>query len=461
MSNWTINRRRFLAGSGAAFLLPLFEQFAPRAKASATGADPKRFVSLYMPSGTYNLKGDAVWYPSTGALSAGTLPLVLSPFAANLADFSILKHVGMSARNLAGQNHPAGHVSAVTTWLTSSVYTDPWNANHCTVPGPSVDQAIATAAGKPALVTHAGCHGNDPDSTPFDYGNYVSYNNGKAIEPNKNPVDLYKGLFGSLVTPPPATAIPKNHSVLDSALNDLKDLKSRLGVSDNLKLDDYLTGLRAIETKYFSAPGTPPLAQCSPGAAPAASLNNVDNDGRFQDYVARVQAFFDVFVLAFKCDVTRSVSFMFDGDTSERTLNLQVPPGLNYGNVALNGGNHSGVSHFSSNAMGREKCISRDRLYVSLMMYLVNGLKAATDPSGSRILDNTLIFGGYAVDDGSHGAGGPSEGAPIILAGGRNLIHPGFSYEASFDLRDLHFTMANKMGLGINSFAGSSTLVGV
>ena len=473
MNNWRISRRTFISGLGVAFTLPLLESLAPRRAKAAGASDPRRFVSLYMPSGTYNVKGDAVWYPAAGALTKN-LPLVLSPFAANIGDFSVLMHPRCSARDNTGSSfyqitgRGAGHVSAVTTWLSQTGLTDP-NSSQCSVPGSSFDQMVADANKGSVLVMSGGCSSGSVDNTPFDYSNYVSYKSGQPLEPHKNPVDLYKNVFAGLVStggstpppPPPASAAARNHSILDGAVGDIAELQGKLGKNDRAKLDDYFTSIRNLETKLYNA-GVPVGGGCTGGMVPDASVDNVDQNGDLSaSYITRVQAFFDMIVLAFKCDLVRAVSFMYDGDGCQRHFNGAVPPGLVYGNVSLTAELHTGISHYGQNDNGREKCITRDRFYMALMTYLLNGLKGATDPSGSPILDNTIVLGGFNVVDGNHNDG-QEEGVPMVVGGGRNFMHPGNCFDlAGADMKDLFYTFSTYLNMGVPNYQGSTKVLAI
>jgi hypothetical protein len=250
----------------------------------------------------------------------------------------------------------------------------------------------------------------------------------------------------------------RNHSVLDTAVGDIKELQSKLGKSDRAKLEDYFSSVRALETRlYASGAGA---SGCSGGVVPAGTLNNVDQNGDLSGtYIARVQAFFDMIVLAFKCDLTRSVSFMYDGDGCQRHFNSAVPSSLVYGNVSLTAELHTGISHYGQNPQGREKCITRDRLYLMLMFYLVDKLKGATDASGTPILDNTIILGGFNVVDGNHNDG-QQEGTPMVVAGGKSFMHPGNCFDlGGADMKDLFYTFNTYLGLGLTNFKGSSTVL--
>ena len=455
MSNWKIDRRRLLTGAGAIFALPLLESVVAKTAWAKGDPDPRRFVSLYMPNGTYNIRGDAVWYPQAGALT-GNLPEVLSPFKDHIGDFSVLMHPSCKARDSTGQG---GHVSAITTYLSQRVATD-FGSTQCTVPGSSFDQRVADTTQKPLLVLSGGCNTDNPDNTPFDYADYISFKNGQPNQPHKNPVALYKLMFANLVATP-GKAVPaavRNRSILDSSLADIKDLQSKLGKNDNRKLDDYFTSVRALETKLS---GIPPktASGCSPGTSPGSALDNVDlNGNQSGNYISRVQAFFDMIVLAFKCDLVRSISFMFDGETCQRQNN-PCPPNLLYNSASLTGVLHTGISHYGQNGPGgRDKTISRDRMYLSLFFYLLDALKQSTDASGSSILDNTIVLQGFGVEDGQHT--NAAEGVPMVVGGGRNFMHPGQCIDlAGADMTDLFYTFSTYLQLGWSSFEGSSRLL--
>ena len=463
--SWKIDRRRLLTGAGAIFALPLLESLFSKTAVARGAADPLRFVSLYMPNGTYNVTGDAVWYPQnlqTGPLTAGMFNQrsVFAPFSGELSNFSILMHPACLARDKAASKVPdgGGHVSAVTTWLSQSIFTDV-NSAQCTVPGSSFDQMVADTLNKPNLVMHGGCNDSNPDGITFNYSDYVSFNNGQPNEPHKNPVELYKAMFANLVPMQnmPVAAAARNHSILDSSLADIKDMQSKLGKTDQQKLDDYMTSVRNLELKIFNAPMA---TACTPGSPPSASLDNVDLDGSLSNvYDQRVQAFFDMVALAFKCDLVRSVSFQYDGETCGRQNN-PCPANLVYQGADLTGQLHIGISHYGQNSNGDIKCVSRDRNYLSLAFYLMDALKQAIDPSGSTILDNTIVLAGFNVTDGQHT--GNAEGTPMIVGGGKNFMHPGNCFDLKgADMKDLFYTFSTFLKLGWSNYQGSSTLLSI
>jgi hypothetical protein len=107
MSNYHLSRRRFITSTGAMFVLPMLESLFAT-KASAAMNDPRRYVGIYMPNGTYNRPGRQIWYPPTGALTSN-LPEVLQPFSANLADFTVIKKM-----KVIGGDHASGNSGFMT-----------------------------------------------------------------------------------------------------------------------------------------------------------------------------------------------------------------------------------------------------------------------------------------------------------------------------------------------------------
>ena len=480
--DWTIRRRHLLTGAGAVLALPFLESIMKRRAFGAGTSDPRRFVSIYMPSGTYNVQGDAVWYPPLGPLQTSALPPVLSPFTANLGDFSVIMHQGCNARDQASNTLGlGGHSSACSTWLSQAIMTDA-NASQCTIPGSSFDVLYAntTPAQKDVLVIQGGCSAGPGDGAPnFDYTDTVSVTNGNLNPSIKNPFQLFTNTFASLGSkPPPVPTVnaARNHSILDFSLSEVNDMQSKLGKSDNQKLDAYLTSVRKLESDLYGM-GASSGSGCAPGTPPDMSTNTDDSDGADSAaYNARIQAFFDLVVLAFQCDLYRSVSFMFDAEAAQRQNN-QCPASLVYGNADLTGVLHTGISHYGQVDNGRAKCISRDREYVYLFTYLLNALKGAMDPSGSTLLDNTAVLMGFNVTDGMHT--NMWEGQPLVLGGGKNLgFHPGNCIDMrtnqgppqrfsnnnnygpgglpnSYDMTDIYWTIGNALGMQTSAVKGT------
>ena len=279
-----------------------------------------------------------------------------------------------------------------------------------------------------------------------------------------NPVDLYRKVLAQVViTPPSGPVADHRKSILDLTLAETQALQARLGKNDKRKLGDYLTSLRAMEMRLGQGPGAVP-ASCSTPGAPSPALDNSDPDGSQTDFAGRVKAMFDVVTFAFKCDLTRSVAVSFDGDNVNRRIQ-GVPASLMYmGADIRDAGTHS-LSHFENASEGigegRNKCITRDRFYLSRIFHHVDQLKQATDASGSPLLDNTVIDAGYSVRDGNH-SDGQEAGVPRIVSGGRNFMKPGNAYDCSGnDRRDFLYTLSARLGMSLPDFKGSTKVMNI
>jgi Protein of unknown function (DUF1552) len=467
VKNWKLGRRHLLTGVGTIFALPLLEKWAGKTARADTPVDPRRFLCMYMPNGTYNPTSDPAWQLPIGPLAKSIgASLPLSPFTAYQGDITVLSKLRQSVRDKTNDKlyqanvngGGGGHSAASCSFLSGQIIGDP-AATVCTIPGSSIDQLIGAKVGKPVIAVSGGAGANQPtDGSNFDCLSSVSFKNGDRVVPTTNPMTLYKNMFQNLVggTPPPPRAAARNKSILDACRGDIAELKGGLGKNDNAKLDQYFTAVRALETSLAGPGGT----LCAPIGPPSADLDNSDTSGTMQNYIPRMKSFMDMIALGFQCDIVRSASLMFDNESGgSRHLNAQVPSQLVYGSSDMTGDLHTGISHYSSNANGKAKCITRDRLYLSLVGYMIDKLKAAKDPSGSAVLDNTAIVAGFGVIDGSHDVGG-SAGAPVMLVGGRNFFSPGQVIDASgYDLNDVYFTIGSALGLGATDYYGFKTVV--
>lgn len=447
MSNYKISRRHFLTSSGTIFTLPLLESLIPFSSAFAQAAgDPKRFVSIYLPNGTCNRSGRSIWWTNPGTMSAGNTSIAYSPFAANYGD--IININGL--RNISWNQHGGDdHEASAKTFLTCEP-----NINSGTN---SFDQIIADRVGKPSLVLSGGATNAD---LPGD--RYVAYKNGVGNQGISNPWDLYRSLFSQLVpstgTGTTTPVLSGDKSVLDSAIADFNSLNAKLSKSDRAKMEEFLTAVREVERKIAQTQPPPPS---STGCQKPTLSQDVDSsDSRNNGlYLPKLYAMNDLIKQAFACDLTRSVSIMLDMETSMRQF-VSAPTHLRYNGTDINyvGGAHISISHAIENELGFNRAATRDRVYLAVVMDLVNKLKAGVDPSGSRILDNTIIFAGFGVSDGNH-QNHPNR-RPLVLAGGRNMMTLGRSITlGNNDYKDLYYTIASKLGLGLSNFRGSSTMI--
>ena len=88
-------------------------------------------------------------------------------------------------------------------------------------------------------------------------------------------------------------------------VEDTTKLQAKLGARDVLKLDEFLTGVRELETRIQDLD---PASQCGVPDRPGGTYN----------VTQKAQIMSDLMVLAFQCDMTRVQSFMLANAGSGR-----------------------------------------------------------------------------------------------------------------------------------------------
>ena len=187
------------------------------------------------------------------------------------------------------------------------------------MPGESFDVTIANKIGKTTrfkmLTTTAT---GDIQAT-------VSYNGQNSPNaPEVSPLKFYTRVFGpdfqdpnaATFTPDPRVMVRK--SVLSGyVLEDLKTLESQVGAADKARLDQHLTGIRAIERQLDQRLSKPePIDACKKAAAlkgePAAGIE-------IETLQARHKLMTDILVMAMVCDQTRVFNMAYTGTSTLTT----------------------------------------------------------------------------------------------------------------------------------------------
>ena len=367
LTTW-ISRRHVLATGTAVIALPAFESLGfRRCVAAAAGATPpKRLVFLGFGWGVT----EDEWYPKIGEPGAGyTLPAMLEPLAKHKADFSIVQ--GLWNR-LTGNGHYGS-----TFWLTgANEYGAPGQSFYNSV---SVDQVAARSLGTETRFESlaldcgeaAGGSGHGP-------GLSLSWDSrGKPVGGPRNPVEAFHRLFAKETTPleQQKALLGQRRSILDNALENARDLGRTLGSTDQDKLDEYLQGIRDLETrlsrdeKWIGAPRPEPsLDEPKPGLA-----------GREE-----IALMYDVIVAAIQTDSTRVLTYRQPVTTLLTSMGLKTE------------------AHTMSHYHGRpgdvvESSRKRDLAQSELLVGLIKKLKDTKEPDGSTLFDHTTVVYGSNI----------------------------------------------------------------
>jgi hypothetical protein len=217
-----------------------------------------------------------------------------------------------------------------------------------------------------------------------------------------------------LVLPPDELARQRAHkqSVLDGATADANALRAKLGKSDRDKLDQYLSGVTALEKKIF----TNSTCSVAPPATPGVLTNDgMPNDVSTTGVSAHVDTMFDLVAHAFACDLTRSVTFMLPdgGFTNWQFMGFADQ--------------HHALTHDADNPTVDPNCGLTNGQKIDAICtweaqrvaHLLSALDSIQDTDGKTLLDNTLVFISSDVGDAaihSH------DTMPVLIAGGGGTV---------------------------------------
>jgi hypothetical protein len=428
-----LSRRTVLRGIGTAIALPWLEAMAPRTLlASSAAPPPVRMAFFFVPNGQ-NMDG---WkMPKTPGL-----PETLAPLK-NVAS-KVLIISGLAQRAAESGGDGAGdHARDSAAYLTGvrPKKTDGKDLRA----GVSADQFAAQQVGHETrlpsleLGTQEGAQSGNCDSGySCAYSSNISW-----ITPSQpaakeiDPLALYIRLFGDPKARQSEQEIAREaayaRSLLDLALDEAKSLRSRLGASDQAKLDEYLESVRAIEKQIQgnAAPKNPPADLEAPG-------------GRPQDYGQHLRVMLDLLAAAFQTDTTRIATFMLANSGSNRT----------FPSIGINEGHHT-LSHHGGSKDKLDKIKKIDLFYMQQFAYFLEKLERVKEERGT-LLDNAMIVYGGAISDGNRHN---HDELPILLAGrGGGTIASGRHLKANGSLCGLFLSMFDRMKVRTASFGDTS-----
>src|SRR5262249_20113145 len=159
-------------------------------------------------------------------------------------------------------------------------------------------------------------------------------------------------------------------SVLDFVLAETRSMQERLAPGDKDKLDQYLTGVRELESRIEKAErfgdAADPSIDTPPGIPP--------------DYAEYMQLMFDLVILAFQTDSTRVATLMLAHDGSNRSFDQ----------IGVFEGHHD-LSHHQNRKEWVDKVADIDQWYVRQFAAFLDKLGKHKDNDGKTLLYNSMI----------------------------------------------------------------------
>lgn len=216
------------------------------------------------------------------------------------------------------------------------------------------------------------------------------------LAPEANPRLVFEKLFGGGSGAERAEnlrqRLARRKSVLDFVLADVNQLNRDLGRNDRQKLDDYLAGIRKIETQIEKAERfqMPEPSRSEPSGVP-------------EDHAAHVDLMYELMALAFQTDSTRVVSFAVAPEGSNRP----------FPTLGISEGHHF-LTHHSGNEEKILKVAQIERWYMERFARFLQTLDGMKDADGTSVLHNSMIVYGCAIGDGNKHN---HDELPVVLAG--------------------------------------------
>lgn len=429
-----INRRTVLRGLGACIALPWLEVMGNKTWAAAAGqTDPARLACFYIPGGINHY----AWFPEETGFNYAIAPSH-KPLEHRRDQFSVLTNLSHIEGRISGHVHPYNWLTGHNINLTPGTITN-------TI---SMDQVAAEHIGRtylPSLV--------------------LSFNDGvgtTTLSRNALGVDIpatgnYRTVFENLF--PPADAdqlraaqarLALDRSILDTALEDVKDLQRNLGTADRRRLDQYLESVRGVETRLDQREeildrGRPEFDEKSVRLDPQSKSSMREH----------IELMMDLIALAFQTDMTRVVTQSLGGEG-----------GPNYDDYKdwskTAGGQLRGAHDFHHKGTGNRGADNpdvkvmgyRDQMFCACLARLMDRLAEIEAHDGSLLDHTVLLLGGSQISSHSGGS------FPMLLAGGKKL---GFKHGQHVKWKsnersasDLYLTILQQLGCRVESFKEST-----
>ena len=393
----SLDRRRFLRGSGVALALPWLESLAGATGRLARRARPKRFACIYFPDGVpmplaedpaYQ---DWAWFPHGGGKEF-TFTKCLEPLEPLRRDLTVLS----------GLSHPSaraihGHSNA-DQFLTGAA-TGPRGTYQNSI---SLDQEFAAHVGGETRFASLVMSTEGGTGTPRGAHTLSFDRNGRAIPAANKPKQIFDALFVTSDRDA-ARRLALDQSALDDLLLDAKALRQKLSGGDQQVLDEYLDSVRETEQKIEKAKRWVNIP------LPTVDPHDLVLDISPDESRAYLQAMYGLMHLAFQTDSTRVATYQIGrengigiSDHLSRAVGFPLAHQLTHETKKPDGWKNFGTySRFLSEEVGR----------------FVAKLKATPEASGDgNLLDNTLVLFGSASS-----AFHLSRNYPLILLGGGNM----------------------------------------
>lgn len=390
------SRRRFLGSAAAILGLPYLPSVVERdAIAAESCAGTQRFIAFFVPNGIHMPD----FTPSTSGKD-WTMPYILAPLEPIRSKIAVITGIDYQKTAMPSEP-PGGHGSGTGAFLTmmSSIASNANNPNRTSLDQKIAQTTKACARPLPSLQLGLTCKGDGSDKVPtLAMIETISWDANKPLpfkdDPQQNFDRIFAGADPGASSADAARRAALRTSVLDNVLGEAQSLNTQLSQQDKVKLDQYMTSVRELETRIQNL-----------GSGPSCAKPTKPTTTGSSPYDQRVPITLDLAALAFECDVTRVISFMFGRGNSMQDYNF-----------LFNGEStpHHHTSHHANDAKLLAKLKEIGRWEVNHVANFLKRLDKTQEAGGRTILDNTLAYFNSEISDGNVHR---KSDMPIFLAG--------------------------------------------
>lgn len=458
----SIDRRRFLRGSGFALALPMFASLSNRgALADTVRTNPKRLGCFYFPDGVpMPLPEDPAfqdwaWFPH-GNGSEFQFTKCMTPLESIRDEITILS--GFShpkSRSVHGHNNADQFLTGAATGGGDKEYAN-------TI---SLDQEYAKYVGDQTRFASLVMSTDGGTGTARGTHTLSFDRNGRPIPAEHRPKQIFDQLFVKNDADS-SRRLSLTRSALDEMMSDAQRLRRDLSAEDRRSLDEYLDSVRQAEVKVEKAKRW--LGAPLPNVD-GSELNLELTTDEPREYL---QTMFELIYLAFKTDSTRVATYQIGRENGVgRSDHLARAVGFNLSHQ---------LSHETKNPDGWKNFGIYCQFLNEEYGRFLEKLRETPEPAGTgNMLDNTLLLFGSASS-----AFHLSRNYPLILAGGKQMgfkhgqyiNHAGMNFQGGpwlgkrepwqdeakgedRPLSNLYATMLKRLGVGTETFADSTGLI--
>jgi len=442
-------RRTFLRGLGATVALPLLDAMIPAGRLAGASTlarelDKTRFVGIEMVHGAAgsNEWGASrnLWSPSGIGRAfdlTGTALESLEPYRDQL---TIISNTDV---RMADAFQPAeiggDHFRSTATFLTQSHSKITEGSD--VFQGTSMDQLFADRFGRDNPIPSMQlCIENVDQAGGCAYGYNCVYTDSLSWASPTEPLPMVRDpraafdqMFGAGGTREErALRRRESASLLDWIADEMAGLKKQLGAEDIHRLERYTQEIRELERRILMTEQRNESGE--ERDMPEAPAGIPDS---FREHV---ELMFDLQVLAFQADITRTFTFKMGRDGSGR-----VYPGSGV-DVAFHPASHHG---------GREEAILTfqeiNKYHVSMVPYLLEKLRNTME-GDTNLLDKSVVLYGSAMGDPNvHN----HRRCPLFVVGGGNgALEGGLHVQAPDGTPMANAMLSLLHGLGLDDLEG-------